>query len=154
MLLRTQGRPPVVAGAITTADDEIGQPVEVPGIAQVIEIDSRRLDPHFVALFLREDVAALPVANTLGAINRDDLRRCRIPRLPLTEQRKYGDAFRLLSELGQTLTQLSGLSAKVIEQTISALTSGAVAPDFALPAAGRVTGQDLAATCDRAAVPG
>ena len=108
----------------------------------MIEIDSRRLDPHFVALFLREDVAALPVANTLGAINRDDLRRCRIPRLPLTEQRKYGDAFRLLSELGQTLTQLSDLSAKVIEQTISALTSGAVAPEFELPAKGRIAGQN------------
>jgi len=133
VLLRTQGRPPVVASAITTADDEIGQLVEVPGIAQVIEIDSRRLDPHFVALFLREDVAALPVANTLGAINRDDLRRCRIPRLPLTEQRIYGDAFRQLSELQQALTRLSDLSAKVIEQAIFALTSGAVAPVFELP---------------------
>jgi hypothetical protein len=142
VLLRTQGRPPVVASAITTADDEIGQLVEVPGVAQVIEIDSARLDPHFVALFLREDVAALPVANTLGAINRDDLRRCRIPRLPLTEQRKYGDAFRQLSELEQALTRLSDLSAKVIEQTIFALTSGAIAPDFELPARGRTAGQD------------
>lgn len=142
VLLRTQGRPPVVASAITTADDEIGQLVEVPGIAQVIEIDPGRLDPHFVALFLREDVAALPVANTLGAINRDDLRRCRIPRLPLIEQRKYGDAFRQLSELEQALTRLSDLSATVIEQTICALTSGAIAPEFELPALGRTAGQD------------
>lgn len=145
VLLRTQGRPPVVATTITTEDDEIGQLVDVPGIAQVIEIDSGRLDPHFVALFLREDVAALPVANTLGAINRDDLRRCRIPRLPLIEQRKYGDAFRQLSELEQALTRLSDLSAKVIEQAISALTSGAIAPDFELPAMGRPAGQDEAA---------
>jgi len=142
VLLRTQGRPPEVATAVTTEDDEIGQLVEVPGIAQVIEIDSTRLDPYFVALFLREDVAALPVANTLGAINRDDLRRCRIPRLPLTEQRKYGDAFRQLSELEQALARLSDLGAKVIEQTIFALTSGAVAPDFELPAAGRVRDRD------------
>ena len=139
VLLRTQGRPPVVATAVKDGDDdEMGQFVDVPGIAQVVEIDGTRLDPYFVALFLRSDVASLPVANTLGAINRDDLRRCRIPRLPLAEQRRYGAAFRLLSELEQALAALSDLSAKVIGQTINALTTGAVAPDHELPAAGRV----------------
>ena len=86
---------------------------------------------------MRSDVAALPAANTLGAINRDDLRRCRIPRQPLAEQRRYGAAFRRLSELEQALTQLSDLSAKVIAQTIYALTTGAVAPDYELPASRR-----------------
>jgi N-6 DNA Methylase len=119
VLLRTQGRMPVVATG--TADDV--------GIAQVVEIDQERLDPHFVALFLRGDVAALPVANTLGAINRDDLRRCRIPRMPLAEQRRYGDAFRWLTDLEQALAALSDLSAKVIEQTIHSLTTGAIAPE-------------------------
>jgi hypothetical protein len=139
VLLRTQGRPPVVATAEKTGDeDEIGRFVEVSGIAQVVEIDSARLDPYFVTLFLRSDVTALPVANTLGAINRDDLRRCRIPRLPLAEQRRYGEAFRLLSELEQALAALSDLSAKVIGETIYALTTGAVAPEYELPAASRV----------------
>ena len=81
MLLRTLGRPPVVATG-TTADDK--------GVAQVVEIDDNRLDAHFVAMFLRADAAALPVANTLGAVSREDLRRCRIPRMPLAEQRRYG----------------------------------------------------------------
>jgi hypothetical protein len=119
VLLRTQGRMPAVASG-TAADT---------GIAQVVEIDQARLDPYFVALFLRGDVAALPAANTLGAINRDDLRRCRIPRMPLAEQRRYGDAFRWLTELGQALSALSDLSAAVIEQTIDSLTSGAIAPE-------------------------
>jgi N-6 DNA Methylase len=141
VLLRTQGRMPVVAATITDKDgsERFG---EVTGIAQVIEIDSSRLNPHFVALFLRSDVGALPVANTLGAINRDDLRRCRIPRMPLAEQRRYGDAFRLLTELEQALATLSDLSAKVIEQTIYALTTGAVAPEYELPAAGRFEERD------------
>ena len=138
VLLRTQGRPPVVATAEKDRDDDaIGRFVEVSGIAQVVEIDGARLDPYFVALFLRSDVAALPVANTLGAINRDDLRRCRIPRLPLVEQRRYGEAFRRLSELEQALAELSDLSAKVIGATIYALTTSAVAPEYELPAAGR-----------------
>jgi hypothetical protein len=119
VLLRTQGRLPAVATG--TASDT--------GVAQVVEIDQARLDPHFVALFLRGDVAALPVANTLGAINRDDLRRCRIPRMPLAEQRRYGAAFRWLTELGQALAALSDLSATVIEQTMYSLTTGAIAPE-------------------------
>jgi hypothetical protein len=143
VLLRTQGRPPVVATAEKDRDgDAMGRFVEVSGIAQIVEIDGTRLDPYFVALFLRSDVAALPIANTLGAINRDALRRCRIPRLPLAEQRQYGDAFRQLSELEQALAALSDLSAKVIGQTVYALTTGAVAPEYELPAASRTQGRE------------
>ena len=120
VLLRTLNRPPVVATG-TSADDK--------GVAQVMEIDEARLDAHFVATFLRADVAALPVANTLGAVSRDDLRRCRIPRMPLAEQRRYGDAFRGLLELEVALRTLADVSGKVIEQTIHGLTTGALAPD-------------------------
>ena len=120
VLLRTLGRPPTVATG-TSADDK--------GVAQVMEIDEARLDAYFVAIFLRADVAALPVANTLGAVSRDDLRRCRIPRMPLAEQRLYGDAFRRLLELDATLRALADVSGKVIEQTIYGLTTGVLAPD-------------------------
>jgi SAM-dependent methyltransferase len=120
VLLRTMDRPPVVATG-TSTDDK--------GVAQVMEIDETRLDAHFVATFLRADVAALPVANTLGAVSRDDLRRCRIPRMPLAEQRRYGDAFRGLLELDAALRTLADISGKVIEQTIHGLTTGALAPD-------------------------
>jgi predicted DNA-binding transcriptional regulator AlpA/SAM-dependent methyltransferase len=119
VLLRTLSRPPVVAIG-TSADDK--------GVAQVMEIDETRLDAHFVATFLRADVAALPVANTLGAVSRDDLRRCRIPRMPLAEQRRYGDAFRCLLELDAALRTLADVSGKVIEQTIYGLTTGVLAP--------------------------
>jgi hypothetical protein len=119
VLLRTQGRPPVVATGTATDDT---------GVAQVVEIDQARLDPHFVATFLKADVAALPVANTLGAINRDDLRRCRIPRMPLAEQRRYGDAFRHLAQLDATLQALAATSARIIDQTVYGLTTGVLSP--------------------------
>ena len=121
LLVRTLGRPPVVATG-TSADDT--------GIAQVVEIDETRLDAHFVATFLRADANALPVANTLGALSREDLRRCRIPRLLLADQRRYGDAFRHLQELQDALNTLATVSTNVIAQTIHGLTSGALAPDF------------------------
>jgi hypothetical protein len=120
VLLRTQGRPPVVAAG-TKADDA--------GVAQVVEIDESKLDPHFVATFLRLDVAALPVANTLGAINRDDLRRCRIPRMPLSEQRRYGDEFRDIEQLRAVVRALASLSEKILDESIAGLTAGALAPD-------------------------
>jgi hypothetical protein len=119
VLLHRLGRPPTVATG-TDADDV--------GVAQVVEIDETRLDAHFVATFLRSDVGSLPVANTLGAINRDDLRRCRIPRMSLPVQRRYGDAFRRLLELEAALRTLADVSEKTIEQTIHGLTTGALAP--------------------------
>jgi hypothetical protein len=117
--VRTLGRPPMVA---TGAD------AEDAGIAQVVEIDDARLDAHFVAAFLRVDAAAHPVANTLGALSRDDLRRCRIPRMPLAEQRQYGSAFRCLAELRDALAALAKVSATVIDQTLHGLTAGVLAP--------------------------
>ncbi|WP_322770347.1 HsdM family class I SAM-dependent methyltransferase, partial [Frankia sp. Cr1] len=121
LLLRTLGRPPAVATG-TDADDA--------GVAQVVELDTARLDAHFIATFLRTDANALPVANTLGALSRDDLRRCRIPRLPLAEQRRYGHAFRHLHELQDALSALATVSANVIDQTIHGLTIGALSPVF------------------------
>ena len=122
VLLRTLGRAPTVATG-TSADDT--------GVAQVVEIDQTRLDAHFVATFLRADVTALPVANTLGAVSRDDLRRCRIPRMPLAEQRRYGDAFRRLLDLDVVLRTLADVSGKIIDQVIHGLTTGVLAPDHA-----------------------
>lgn len=119
VLLRTLGRPPVVARG-AEADDI--------GVAQVVEIDPAQLDAHCVAMFLRADAAALPVANTHGALSRDDLRRCRIPRMPPAEQRRYGETFRQLLDLQDALSALAAVSVNVLDQTIHGLTAGALTP--------------------------
>ncbi|MBX6391773.1 MAG: N-6 DNA methylase [Frankia sp.] len=119
VLVRTLGRPPVVATGTETSDSQI---------AHVIELNADRLDAHFVATFLRADARAVPVANTLGALSREDLRRCRIPRMSLPEQRRYGDEFRRLAELQDALSTLARLSATVIDQTVHGLTTGTLAP--------------------------
>jgi type I restriction-modification system DNA methylase subunit len=127
VVLRTMGRPPAVVTATVDADGRESV-ADVGGAAQVIEVDASRLDAYFVAVFLRGEVAALPVANTLSAVSREDLRRCRIPRVPLAEQRRYGTEFRRLLELERALRALADLSGKVIEQAIHGLTTGALAP--------------------------
>lgn len=119
LLFRVMGRDPIVAEG--TADDE-------RGVAQVVAIDPRRVDPHFVALFVRTDARAAPVANTHGALTRDDVRRCRVPLMPLAEQRRYGDAFRRLQELDAAATRLAAITTAVVTQTVHGLTTGALGP--------------------------
>lgn len=121
VLMRVLGHPPIVA---------TGTPQDDTGIAHVVEIDASRLDAHFVAAFLRAETNALPVTNTLGMLSRDDLRRCRIPRLPLVEQRRYGDAFRRLHQLDDVVAALARTSGHVIDETFHALTTGALDPDL------------------------
>ncbi|EEN87320.1 N-6 DNA Methylase [Rhodococcus erythropolis SK121] len=121
VLLRTLARPPIVA---------TGSDTDESGVAQVVELDLTRLDPHFVATFLRVDANALPVSNTLGSLSREDLRRCRIPRLPLPEQQRYGDAFRHLHDMHGAVSALAKVTAKVIDQTVYGLTVGALSPDL------------------------
>ena len=125
LLMRVLGLPPVVATG--TAQDEAN-------IAYVVEIDDTRLDAHFAAAFLRADANAQPVTNTLQMLSRDNLRRCRIPRMPITEQRRYGDAFRRLHHLEQTVSALATTSLHVLDQNARALITGVLDPDFAPPA--------------------
>ena len=112
------GRPPVVA---TGDDDE-------RAVTQVIEVDAERLDPWFVAAFLGAEASAIPVTNTLGALSREDLRRCRIPRVSRTEQLRFGQAFRKLDELQTLLRKATDLTASVIETAAYGLRTGALAP--------------------------
>ncbi len=119
LLFRTLGREPVVATG--TLDDD-------RGVAQVVEVDPTRLDPHFVALFVRADAHSVPIANTHGALSRDDLRRCRIPRLPLRDQQAYGAAYRQLATTKDMLLALATAAGRVLDQNIHGLVTGALDP--------------------------
>jgi hypothetical protein len=140
VVLRTMGRPPTVVTATVDADGRESV-AEIGGAAQVIEIDESRVDAYFVAVFLRGELAAMPVVNTLSAVSREDLRRCRIPRMPLTEQRRYGAEFQRLLELESALRSLSDLSGKVIGQAIHGLTTGALAPERTMTDRAKTVGE-------------
>lgn len=118
VLLRSGGRAPVVVS------DDTKDAAHV----QIIEIRADRLDPHFVAAFLQADAGAAQPTSTLGVLSRDDLRRCRIPRMPLTEQRRYGDAFRRLEGFEDVLRATTELSATVLRSAAYALITGELAP--------------------------
>lgn len=119
VLFRVLGQDPVVA---------TGSPDDERGVAQVVGIDPDRLDPHFLAAFVRADARAAPVANTHSALTRDDVRRCRVPRLPIAEQLRYGAAIRHLLDLREATARLAAATDAVITQTVHGLTVGALSP--------------------------
>lgn len=69
--------------------------------------DRERLDPHFLAGFLR--AAQLGSAPGSPPLTRGDVRRARVPRLPIAEQRRYGEVFRDLFGREDQLRELSAV---------------------------------------------
>lgn len=118
VLLRSGGQAPVVVN-----DDNKDE-----AHVQIISIRADRLDPHFVAAFLQADAGAAQPTNTLGVLSRNDLRRCRIPRMSPAEQRRYGDAFRELQGIEDVLRSTTELSATVLRTAAYALITGELAP--------------------------
>jgi hypothetical protein len=98
----------------------------VPG--EVLRCDPEALDPYFLTCFLRSDANRRQAAGTLGGTARLDLRRARIPRLPVTEQRPYAVAFRQLSDVTSRLEGLNTLASQAIEAAVYGLTSGTLVP--------------------------
>lgn len=89
--------------------------------------DPARLDSWFLAGFLGADQNRQAAA-TGSSIVRVDIRRLRVPLLPLAEQRRYGEAFRRLAAL-RAAAETTGQLANEIARTLAAgLTTGALLP--------------------------
>ncbi|MEU8247455.1 N-6 DNA methylase [Nonomuraea sp. NPDC048916] len=86
-------------------------------------VDSRRLDPDFLAGFLR----AAGGRATTGS-SRFDVRRTRLPRLSLEDQSAYGEAFRQLAVLEDALRETSALGQTLIRLGLDGLTEGHLHP--------------------------
>ncbi|MEV0230906.1 N-6 DNA methylase [Nonomuraea sp. NPDC050786] len=74
-----------------------------PGL-QLFRVDRERIDPACLAGFLK-----LSGAQTRGqsGTSRSDIRRVEIPRVPLKEQQRFGEAFRRLETLEKQLEMVS-----------------------------------------------
>ncbi|MEU0564277.1 N-6 DNA methylase [Nonomuraea sp. NPDC005983] len=86
-------------------------------------VDARRLDPDFLAGFLRAAGSRV----TTGS-SRFDVRRTRLPRLSLKEQEPYGAAFRQLAVLEDALREISTLGQTLIRLGLDGLTDGHLHP--------------------------
>jgi hypothetical protein len=89
--------------------------------------DPARLDPWFLAGFLAAE-DNLNAASSGTSVVRIDPRRLRIPLLPLTEQRRYGEAFRHLHALRVAADAANRLADEATRTLAAGLTSGALLP--------------------------
>lgn len=86
-------------------------------------VDARRLDADFLAGFLRGAGGRA----TTGS-SRFDARRTRLPRLPLKEQRAYGEAFRQLVTMEDALREATALGQQLIRLGLDGLIDGHLHP--------------------------
>lgn len=115
--------------AITVAD----APTTLQRHAIVVRCDPEQIDPYFLACFLRSETNRRQAAGTLSGTFRLDVRRARVPRVPLDEQRRYGDAFRRLMEFAGKAEQVATVAADAVSTAIYGLTSGVFAPEHSAP---------------------
>ncbi|MDP9862531.1 MULTISPECIES: N-6 DNA methylase [Streptosporangium] len=87
-------------------------------------VDPQRLDPDFLAGFLRSADAT----RVHSSSSRLDVRRARVPMLPLADQRKYGTAFRELFALEDRVRETTALGETLIRLGFDGLVDGHLRP--------------------------
>ncbi|WP_182903750.1 N-6 DNA methylase [Microbispora sp. H10830] len=85
--------------------------------------DPERLDPHFLAGCLRAS------STRSGSSARLDPRRAPLPRLPIEEQRRYGEAFRQLLTFEDATRVLREISDNLVAAGIDGLLDGSLTPE-------------------------
>ncbi|MFB9876425.1 N-6 DNA methylase [Planobispora siamensis] len=93
----------------------------------VVRPDPEFFDPYFVAGFLKVS-ARQPSASASGA-SRLDVRRAQLPRLSLTEQRRYGEVFRQLERFEGALRRANEAGELLGRIVLDGLTNGDLQPD-------------------------
>ncbi|PBC63247.1 restriction endonuclease subunit M [Streptomyces sp. Tue6028] len=91
--------------------------------------DPAALDPWFLAGFLRGTANNRQASSYASTATRLDVRRLQLPRLPLDEQRRYGERFRALAEFEDALRRAGRLGEQLVRGMYDGLTDGTVAPD-------------------------
>ncbi|WP_182908107.1 N-6 DNA methylase [Microbispora sp. H13382] len=89
----------------------------------LLRVDPDRVDPVCLAGFLR--IAGEQAAER-GEPSRADIRRVEIPRLPLEEQRRLGNAFQKLELLENEVAQVGEQGARLVRLGLGGLSGGAL----------------------------
>lgn len=89
--------------------------------------DPALLDPWFLSGFLRRD-ANTHRASSLGSIHRYDIRRAHVPRIPVEDQRRYGQLFQQLAEFDELLRTVTANGDDMMRLITDGLAAGALHP--------------------------
>jgi len=91
----------------------------------LLRVDSRHLDPDFVAGVLRSSANThTSLITTTGSTGRADVWRAQIPRLPLPDQRRLGAAFRQAEQLLAATRQAAAAAAELAQLLADGVSTG------------------------------
>ncbi|WP_030581537.1 N-6 DNA methylase [Streptomyces anulatus] len=95
---------------------------------QLLRPDPAALDPWFLAGFLRGTANNRQASSYASTAARLDARRLHLPRMPLAEQRRYGERFRELAAFEEALRTAGRLGGLLVQGMYDGLTDGTVTP--------------------------
>ncbi|MFV0129508.1 N-6 DNA methylase [Streptomyces sp. HMX112] len=118
--------PVLGGGAIARVVDEATAGAALGRNLQLLRPDPAALDPWFLAGFLRGTANNRQASSYASTAARLDVRRLQLPRLPLAEQRRYGERFRALAEFEEALRHAGRLGERLVRGMYDGLTDGSV----------------------------
>ncbi|EWS92181.1 type II restriction-modification system DNA adenine-specific methylase [Streptomyces filamentosus NRRL 11379] len=95
---------------------------------QLLRPDPAAVDPWFLAGFLRGTANHRQASSYASTAARLDARRLQLPRMPLAEQRRYGERFRELAAFEDALRTAGRLGGQLVQGMYDGLTDGTVTP--------------------------
>ncbi|MCD2463769.1 SAM-dependent methyltransferase [Streptomyces sp. MBT42] len=123
-----EGDGPGSLDAVTTSVADLAR----AGLVDYVESDpvsaSDQLDTDYLQGFLRSSANVRRATSTSGTY-RLDTRGASIPRMGIDDQRRYGSAFRALSEFEQDLRDIGEMSRQLTDLAREGLATGALTPE-------------------------
>ena len=115
-------------GAVARIVDPMTAGAAVGRNVYLLRPDPEALDPWFLAGFLRGTANNRQASSFTTSSTRLDVRRLQLPRLPLAEQRRYGERFRTLAAFEEALRLAGTLGGQLVQGLYDGLTDGSVRP--------------------------
>ncbi|MFE4860769.1 N-6 DNA methylase [Streptomyces sp. NPDC056670] len=120
--------PVLGGGTVARVVDEAGAGAALGRSLQLLRPDPAALDPWFLAGYLRGTANNRQASSHATTASRLDVRRLQLPRLPLAEQRRYGERFRALAAFEDALRLAGRLGEQLVQGLHDGLTDGTVDP--------------------------
>ncbi|QDY77143.1 N-6 DNA methylase [Streptomyces qinzhouensis] len=121
---------PVLGGAsVVRVVDETAAGAVLGRNLQLLRPAPEALDSWFLAGFLRGTANTRQASSYASTATRLDVRRLQLPRVPLADQRRYGERFRALAAFEDALRLAGRLGEQLVQGLYDGLTDGTVEPE-------------------------
>ncbi|WFB11746.1 N-6 DNA methylase [Streptomyces sp. LX-29] len=118
--------PVLGGGSVARVVDEATAGAALGRNLALLRPDPTALDPWFVAGYLRGSANQRQASSYASTATRLDVRRLHLPRLPLAEQRHYGERYRTLAAFEEALRLAGRLGERLVQGLYDGLADGTV----------------------------